>query len=108
MLSIGQVTIGTVATHLCNVPGGPCLVTVTNDSGSAASAYLGITGAPGTAAGGTPATVTTTNSIPVPAGTSLVFANYKSSPGASLSVISSGSAVTVGFLISTSAGGTGL
>jgi hypothetical protein len=108
MLSIGQVTIGTVATHLCNVPAGPCLVTITNDSASAASAYVGVTGAAGTLAGGTPATVTAANSIPVPAGQSWVFANYKSSPGASLSVISSGSATTVGFAISSAAGGTGL
>ena len=103
MLSIGQVTAGTAATHLCNVPGGPCLVTITNDSASAGTAYVGITPV------GTAQTFTTSNGIPVPAGQSLVFANYKSSPPASLSVTSASTVATnVGFLISTSSGGTGL
>ena len=92
-----------MATHLCNVPAGPCLVTITNDSASAGTAYVGITPV------GTAQTFTTSNGIPVPAGQSLVFANYKSSPPASLSVTSASTVATnVGFLISTSSGGTGL
>lgn len=95
MLSIGQVTAGTAATHLCTVPGGPCLVTITNDSASAGTAYVGITPA------STAYTFSTSNGIPVPAGQSLVFANYKSSAAASLSVISASTVATnVGFLIS--------
>lgn len=105
MLSIGQVAAGTASTHLCTIPAGPCLVTITNDSASAGSAYVAITPA---AAAGTLATFTTSNGIPVPAGQSLVFANYKSSPSASLSVISASTAATnVGFLISSAAGGAG-
>jgi hypothetical protein len=105
MLAIGQVTAGTAVTHLCNVPAGPCLVTITNDSASAGSAYVAITPS---AAAGTAATLTTGNGIPVPAGQSLVFANYKASPAASLSVTSASTAATnVGFLISSAAGGTG-
>ena len=80
-------------------------MTITNDSASAGSAYVAITPA---AAAGTLATFTTSNGIPVPAGQSLVFANYKSSPSASLSVISASTAATnVGFLISSAAGGAG-
>jgi hypothetical protein len=102
MLSIGQVTAGTASTHLCTIPAGPCLVTITNDSASAGTAYVGITPV------GTAQSFTTSNGIPVPAGQSLVFANYKASPAASLAVISASTAATnVGFLISSAAGGAG-
>jgi hypothetical protein len=99
-LSIDQVQAGTIAAFLCNVPAGPCLVTITNDSASANSAYVGIT-PPGTAS-----SLTTANGIPVPAGQSLVFARYKGDGPRSLSVITSGTA-SVGFLISSASGGTG-
>ena len=49
-------------------------MTITNDSGSAGSAYVGFTPA------STAYTFSTTNGIPVPAGQSLVFANYKGYP----------------------------
>lgn len=94
MLTIGQVTAGTASTHLCTVPAGPALVTITNDSLSATSAYVGVTPA------STAYTFSSSNGCPVPAGQSLVFANYKTSAGESLSVITSSTTATVGFVIS--------
>lgn len=107
MLSIGQVSaVGTATTHLCNVPPGPCLVTITNDSASTGSAYVGITPP---ASSGTLSTLATTNGMPIPSGQIATFANYKGSPGASLSVVTSGTfTASVGFLVSSAAGGTGL
>jgi hypothetical protein len=94
VLTIGQVTAGTAATRLCTVPAGPCLVTITNDSLSATSAYVGITPA------STAYTFSSSNGIPVPAGQSLVFAHYRSSGSESLSVITGSTTATVGFVIS--------
>jgi hypothetical protein len=91
MLSVNQVVVGASSVPLCTVPSGPCLVVITNDSASAASAYIGVTPVHGTLAA--------TNGIPLPAGQSLVFPGYKMSTGASLSAISTGTA-TVGWLIS--------
>jgi hypothetical protein len=102
MLSIGQVTATSTAATLCHVPGGPCLVTITNDSLSATTAYIA------TATASTAYTFTSSNGIPVPAGQSLVFANYPGSGGATLSVITASTTATVGFLISGASGGTGL
>lgn len=107
MLAIGQVSaVGTATTHLCNVPAGPCLVTITNDSGSTGSAYVGITPA---ASAGTLQALSSSNGMPIPSGQIATFANYKGSPGASLSVITSGTlTASVGFLVSSASGGTGL
>jgi hypothetical protein len=107
MLSMGQVSaVGTAATHLCNVPAGPCLVTITNDSSSTGSAYLGITPP---ASAGTLASLSSGNGMPIPSGAIATFANYKGSPGASLSVITSGTlTASVGYLVSSASGGTGL
>jgi hypothetical protein len=101
MLSIGQASaVGTAATHLCNVPAGPCLVVITNDSASTGSAYVGAV-----ATGGS---LSSSNGMPVPSGQIATFANYKGSPAASLSVITSGTfTASVGFLVSSASGGTG-
>ena len=69
-------------------------MSVTNDSGSAGSAYLGPT------PGSTAQAFSSSNGIPVPAGQTLTFANYNSSPATPMSVIAASTA-TVGYLIST-------
>jgi hypothetical protein len=91
MFSIGQAAAGTVASTLCPIPAGPCMVSVQSDSASANTAYVGIS-----AAGGT---VTTANGYPIPAGGNLVFARYLSEGSATLTVITSGTA-TLGWLVS--------
>jgi hypothetical protein len=54
-------------------------------------------------------TVTASNTVPLAKGAAMAFPGYQGSPGGQLQVTSSGTAVsvTVGFLISNAAGGTG-
>jgi hypothetical protein len=92
MLTTGQVSASGTASHLCNMPAGPCLVVITNDSASAGSAYVGLT--PGTSG-----SLSATNGIPVPAGQSLPLVGYPGSAGGSISVVAASTA-TVGFAIS--------
>lgn len=95
MLSTGQVTAtaGSVSS-LCAVPPGPCVVILSSDPASAATAYIGIT--PGT--GGT---LSSSNGIPLAAGASMTFPGYTGARGAALSVVAAGTAsATVGWLVS--------
>ena len=101
MLSTGQVTTsgGTVST-LVTVPPGPCLVILSSDPASAATAYIGITPA---AAAGTLASLSSTNGIPLASGAQMTFPGYPGGRGAALSVIAAGTlSATVGWLISRS------
>ena len=93
MLSIGQATthLGTV-TALCTMPPGPCQVVLGCDPASSATAYIGIT--PGT--GGT---FSSSNGIPIAAGSSISITGYPSGHGAALSMVTAGTA-TVGWLVS--------
>jgi hypothetical protein len=91
----GSISATTAAAFLCVVPPGSCVVTVTNDSASAGSAFVGPQ-----AAGSTTAAISSSSGIPVPAGQSLVFAGYPSSTGAQFAVVAASTA-TVGWLIST-------
>lgn len=97
MIRTGQVTAtaGSVSA-LCHVPPGPCVVVLSSDPASAATAYVGIT--PGT--GGT---LSSSNGIPLGAGASLTFPGYAGGGGANLSVVAAGTAsATVGWLVSRS------
>ena len=96
MFSAGQVTAGTVPVTLCQMPPGPCMLTVSNPS--SVTVYIG--------PGGT--ALTAGNGFPVPAGQSCAWAGYRGEQGAGLSVIAaSGTANAVGFLVSSPSGGTG-
>lgn len=90
-LITGQYTAGTASQVAFMQPPGPCVVTMTSDKASSASAYIG--------AG---ATATASNGMPlVPSGT-LSWAAYPGSKGGPVSVITTaGSAATVGWIIST-------
>ena len=100
-ISIGQATTAGSAVALCTVPPGAAVAILSAASGNGGDALIGIRGAGGS--------VTTTNTIPLPAGSSWTVAGYNGSAGAQLQVTSAGTAtsVTVGFLISNAAGGTG-
>jgi len=90
-----QVQAGTVASTLAVVPAGPCMVVISNPS--SVTVYFGS----GTG-------VTTGNGMPVPAGQTVPFACYQGSKGGTLSVVAaSGSANSVGWLISSATGQTG-
>lgn len=97
MISIGQVTAsGGTYSALTTVPPGPCLVVLSSDPASTATAYVGIT--PGT--GGT---LTSSNALPLPAGGQVTFPGYPGGHGAALTVIAAGTlSATVGWLISRS------
>jgi hypothetical protein len=94
MLTGGQVTAGTASTSLSVVPPGPCSVTIVN-SGTA-TAYLGF----GTAA--------TASGIPLPSGAVFPFFGYQGSQGSRISVVTAAGSASVGWLLSTPSGGTGL
>jgi hypothetical protein len=89
-LDTGQYTAGTVATVIFYQPPGPSVVTVTSDTVSTATAYLGA----GTV-------VTTTNGIPLVSGGAVSWATYPGSKGSPVSVVTTGSSVaTIGWVIS--------
>jgi hypothetical protein len=96
MFVTGQVTAGTASSALCQMPPGPCMLSVSNPS--SVTVYIG--------PGGT--ALTTGNGYPVPAGQTTAWAGYQGSKGAALNVIAaSGTANSVGFLISSATGQTG-
>ena len=89
-LATGQAIASTVATVLFTQPPGPSVVTVTSDTASTSTAYLGS----GTA-------VTSTNGIPLIPGGAISWATYPNSGGSPVSVITTASsAATVGWVIS--------
>ena len=89
-LITGQVTGTTAATFMFTQPPGTSVVTIRSDTASAATAYLSA----GSAA-------TSSNGIPLPAGTSISWATYPGSKGASVYCITSSTTATVGWVIST-------
>lgn len=95
MLSTGQVTAsGGTSSSLFTVPPGPCLVILSSDPASAATAYVGVT----PAAGGT---LSSSNGIPLAAGAQMTFPGYPGAHGAGLSFVAAGTAsATVGWLVS--------
>jgi hypothetical protein len=96
VFATGQVTAGTAVATLCQMPPGPCMLVVSNPS--SVTVYFG--------PGGT--ALTTGNGFPVPSGQSAAWAGYQGDKGAALSVIAaSGTANSVGFLISSATGQTG-
>lgn len=92
MLSTGQVTTsGGTVSSLCVVPPGPCQVILSSDPASAATAYIGPAATHGT--------LTSSNGIPLAAGAQMTFPGYPSAYGATLSVVTAGTA-TIGWLVS--------
>jgi hypothetical protein len=90
-LITGQYTASTVATVIFTQPPGPSVVTVTSDTASTSTAYLGA----GTA-------VTSANGVPLVSGGAVSWATYKGSRGGPVSVITTASsAATVGWILST-------
>ena len=101
MFSTGQVTTtGGSVSSLVTVPPGPCLVILSSDPASAATAYIGVTPP---AAAGTLASLSSTNGIPLAAGAQMTFPGYPGAKGEALSVVAAGTlSATVGWLISRS------
>jgi hypothetical protein len=95
-LSTQRVPAGTNSVLLTTVPPGPASLVIVN--GGSVTAWV---------AAGT-ASATTSNACPVPAGAQVALTAYQGSAGSALQVISPGGTNTaLGFIISTSAGGTG-
>lgn len=89
-LVTGQYTAGTVSTVIFSQPPGRSVITVTSDTASTSTAYLGA----GTA-------VTSANGIPLVPGGAISWAAYDTSGGSPVSVITTASsAATVGWIIS--------
>jgi hypothetical protein len=89
-LVTGQYIASTVATVMFTQPPGPSVVTVTSDTASTATAYLGA----GTV-------VTATNGIPLVPGGAISWATYQGSAGGPVAVITTASsAATTGWIIS--------
>jgi hypothetical protein len=90
-LITGQYTAGTVSSVVFRMPPGPCVVTVTSDKSSSATAYIG--------AG---SSVTSSTGMPLVPSGAVSWAAYPGSAGVPVSVITTaGSAATVGWIIST-------
>ena len=94
MLSTGQVTAtGGSVSSLVTVPPGPCLVILSSDPASAATAYIG----PAVTGG----TLSSSNGIPLASGAQMTFPGYPGAKGATLAVVAAGTAsATIGWLIS--------
>lgn len=90
-LVTGQATATTASTTIFNQPPGPSVVTVTSDTASAATAYVGA----GTA-------VTSANGAPLPAGGSISWATYPNSRGGAVSIVTGSTTATIGWVISSS------
>lgn len=89
-LITGQYTASTVATTIFIQPPGPSVVTITSDTASTATAFLGA----GTA-------VTSTNGVPLVSGGAVSWATYQGSRGGPVSAITTASsAATIGWVIS--------
>ena len=88
-LITGQFTVGTAATVLFTGPPGPAVVTVTSDTASTSTAYLGA----GTA-------VTASNGVPLVPGGAVSWAAYPNSKGSQVSAITASSTATIGWVIS--------
>lgn len=90
MLITGQQTIGTASVTLFTAPPGPSVVTLSSGTASAGTVFIGA----GSAA-------TTSNGVPLNPGGALTWAAYRGSTGAQINAVSSASASTVGWIIST-------
>lgn len=90
----GQVVAGTASALLCHVPAGPCQVVLSN--AGIAAAFVGF----GTA-------VTASNGLPVPSGQVAPLHGYPGGTGQQLSVATSAGSASVGWLVSSTSGGTG-
>lgn len=91
MLTSGQVTLGTVSTVLFQQPPAASVVTITSDTASTSTAYVGA----GTVC-------TTTNSCPLIPGGSISWATYTGSGGGPVSAVTYvNSGAVIGWLIST-------
>ena len=99
-----QVTIGTATSTLCVVPPGPCMVVLSNN-GTASPVWVG---AGTTIVAASRAALWGPNGFPVPRGAPVAFAGYQGDKGATLVAACSSGSATVGYLISTATGGTGL
>ena len=105
MITTGQVTIGTASTTLVVVPPGPCMVVLSNN-GTASPVWVGagatvVAGTAGTAVG-------SGNGFPVPSGAPVAFAGYQGDKGSTLVAATSSGVASVGYLISTATGQTGI
>jgi hypothetical protein len=90
-LVTGQYVAGTVSTVIFSQPPGGSVVTMTSDTSSGSTAYVGA----GTV-------VTALNGIPLVAGGAISWASFAGSSGQAVSVITSGgTTATVGWIIST-------
>ena len=93
MITSGQVTANGTTSSLCILPPGPCLLSVSSDPASAATAYIGILGPSGT--------LSSTNGFPVASGGQFSVAGYPGSRGGTISVVTAGTATaTLGWMIS--------
>ena len=102
----GSASIGSVSANLCLVPPGPCTVILSNN-GTASPVWVG---AGGTVVAG-PAksgTVTGGNGFPLPSGVPVPIAAYAGNQGVQLVGVCTSGSASVGWIISTSTGQTGL
>ena len=82
-------TLGTVSTLLFQQPPGQSVVTITSDTASTSTCFIG---------SGT--VVTTSNGTPLVPGGSISLATYVGSKGGPVSAVGAGSANTLGWIIS--------
>ena len=97
---MGQASIGTTATLLTVFPPGPCSVTISNLS-TANTVYVGLSTA--TTTSGADAGYPVTNAT-----SPVTIPGFNGSAGSNLYAIASATATTVGYVVSTATGGTGL
>jgi hypothetical protein len=90
----GQASGTNVSIVLCQVPPGPCSVLLQNN-GTVTAFY------------GAGSTVTTANGVPLPTGVTHTFQCFQG-PGTPLSMITANATATVGFVVSSAPGATGL
>lgn len=105
MITTGQATIGTASATLCLVPPGPCMVVLSNN-GTASPVWVGagtvvVAGVAGTAVGAG-------NGFPLPSGAPIAIAAYQGDKGATLVAACSSGSASIGWIISSATGQTGL
>ena len=95
----GQAQAGTAPSLLVSVPAGPCTVIVTN-GGAASPVWASFAGTVTAGLGG--------NGFPLPSGVPVAIPVYRGSLGGVLNMVTSSGSASVGWVLSTATGQTGI
>jgi hypothetical protein len=95
VITTGQTSGTNVSIPLCQIPPGPTH-TVLSSAGTVTAYY------------GAGTVVTTSNGVPIASGAVHYLEGFAGSPGTQLEMITAGGQASVGFVVSSASGGTGI